>query len=68
LRNAFKKAKNIRKYDSYVKVYVIGAPRYRIEVSANSYKEAEKLLEKAVNTALSTVKASGEEGEFTRIS
>jgi translation initiation factor 2 subunit 1 len=68
LRNAFKKAKNLRKNDADVKVYVIGAPRYRIEVSANSYKEAEKRLNKAVNTALSTVETAGGEGEFTRIS
>jgi translation initiation factor 2 subunit 1 len=68
LRNAFKKAKNLRKNDADVKVYVIGAPRYRIEVSANSYKEAEKRLDMAVNTALSTVKAAGGEGEFKRIS
>jgi len=68
LRNALKKAKSVRKSVSAdVKIYVTGAPKYRIEVTANSYKEAEKLLEKAVNTALKTVEASEGEGQFTRL-
>ena len=67
LRDAFKKAKKVRKPENTdVKMYVTGAPKYRVEVSAKNYKEAEKLLEKVVNTALSTVKASGGEGKFTR--
>jgi translation initiation factor 2 subunit 1 len=67
LRAGFKKAKNIEKSENAdVNIYVIGAPRYRIEVLASNYKEAEKLLEKAVNVALETVEASGGEGEFTR--
>jgi translation initiation factor 2 subunit 1 len=69
LRASLKKAKDIEKSENAdVDIYVIGAPRYRIEVLASNYKEAEKLLEKAVKVALETVEASSGEGEFTRIS
>lgn len=69
LIDAFKKAKSIRKPDnSDVRIYVVGAPKYRIEISANNYKEAEKLLEKAVNAALETVEGAGGEGKFSRSS
>jgi len=67
LRDAFRKAKTVRKPENAdVKIYVTGTPKYRVEVSAENYKEAEKLLEKVVNTALVTVKASGGAGKFTR--
>jgi len=68
LRDAFTKAKKVRKPENAdVKIYVTGAPKYRVEVSAKNYKEAEKLLEKVVNTTLATVKASGGVGKFTRV-
>jgi len=67
LIDAFKKARNIRKPDnSDVRIFVIGAPKYRVEVLADNYKEAEKLLERAVSVALETIKETGGEGKFTR--
>lgn len=67
LRDAFHKAKTVRKPENAdVEIYVTGTPKYRVEVSAKNYKEAEKLLEKVVNTTLATVKASGGAGKFTR--
>lgn len=51
-----------KKKGSSVTAYSIGAPRYRIEVLADDYEEAESLLEKAVNEALSTIRSLGGEG------
>ncbi|HID16820.1 TPA: translation initiation factor IF-2 subunit alpha [Candidatus Bathyarchaeota archaeon] len=45
-----------------ITAYSIGAPRYRVEVLANDYEEAESLLEKAVNEALLTIRSLGGEG------
>jgi translation initiation factor 2 subunit 1 len=56
-------AEKVRKRKSAsVIAYAIGAPKYRIEVLANNYEEAENLLEKAVNEALTTIKSLGGEG------
>jgi translation initiation factor 2 subunit 1 len=69
LRNAFNKAKKVRRPENTdVKVYVTGAPKYRVEVSAKNYKEAESLLDKIVTTVFDTVKAAGGDGKFTRAS
>lgn len=45
-------------------VYVEGAPRYRIQVSGKDYKQAEQLLEKAIEASLKTIKESGGEGQI----
>jgi translation initiation factor 2 subunit 1 len=67
LKNAFKKAENVEKTENAdIHIYVLGSPRYSIEVSANSYKEAETLLEHAVEAAIETVEASDGVGVFTR--
>jgi translation initiation factor 2 subunit 1 len=69
LKNAVKKAKKVRRPENAdVKIYVTGAPKYRVEVSAKNYKEAERLLEKVVNTTFETVKAAGGDAKFTRVS
>ena len=49
-----------------VNIHVIAPPRYRIEVSARDYKEAEALLKRAVDTSLSFIKDAGGEGSFSR--
>jgi translation initiation factor 2 subunit 1 len=64
LRTAFKKAKKV---DPNINIYVTGAPKYRIEVSATNYKTAERLLDKAVQVALKSVNDAGGEGTFTRL-
>ncbi|MFX0093673.1 MAG: translation initiation factor IF-2 subunit alpha [Candidatus Hodarchaeota archaeon] len=67
LRSAFKKAKNIRKPEnSTINIYVTGTPKYRIEVFANTYKEAEKVLERAANVAIESVQVAGGKGNFIR--
>jgi translation initiation factor 2 subunit 1 len=49
-----------------VRVYVVAPPRYRIEVSAEDYKEAERILEKATETAIKHVAKAGGQGVFKR--
>jgi translation initiation factor 2 subunit 1 len=49
-----------------VKVYLISPPKYRIVVSAEDYKTAENVLEKATKSALKTIEKSGGTGSFKR--
>lgn len=49
-----------------VKCFYIGAPRYRIRVSAPNYKDAEKVLSDAANTAVEIIKRTGGYGKFHR--
>lgn len=49
-----------------VRVYVVAPPKYRIEVSAEDYKEAEKILEKATETAVRHIEKVGGQGVFKR--
>jgi translation initiation factor 2 subunit 1 len=47
-------------------IQYLGAPRYRIQVSALDYKAAEDDLKAAVDRALDSIKASGGKGDFVR--
>ncbi|MBA5942104.1 MAG: translation initiation factor IF-2 subunit alpha [Methanophagales archaeon] len=49
-----------------VECFYIGAPRYKIRVSAPNYKEAEKVLSDAANTAIEIIKRTGGYGKFHR--
>ncbi len=49
-----------------VEFYYVGSPRYRIEVTAPSYKTAENAMQKAVEGAIAAVKKAGGRGEFHR--
>jgi translation initiation factor 2 subunit 1 len=67
LREAFSKALGVRKpRNAQVNIYVIGPPRYRIEVVAENFKQAERILDGAVEAAIETVSSQGGEGKFTR--
>jgi len=67
LRKAFKKAVSAKKRrNGEVKIYVLGAPRYRVEVTSRDYKTAEKIMADVVEAAISYVKSSGGEGSFER--
>jgi translation initiation factor 2 subunit 1 len=49
-----------------VKVYLVSPPKYRIVVSAEDYKSAESILEKASKSALKIIEKSGGTGSFKR--
>jgi translation initiation factor 2 alpha subunit (eIF-2alpha) len=55
-------AEKIRKKGASIIAYAIGAPKYKIEVLANDYGEAEALLKKAIDEALTTIRNFGGEG------
>ncbi len=46
--------------------YYVGSPRYRVEVTAESYKTAENAMQRAAEMAIATVKKAGGKGEFHR--
>jgi translation initiation factor 2 subunit 1 len=49
-----------------IHVYVIAAPKYAIEAEAEDYKEAEKILQQAANTAIESITKAGGTGAFQR--
>ncbi|HKZ93390.1 MAG TPA: translation initiation factor IF-2 subunit alpha [Candidatus Bathyarchaeia archaeon] len=52
--------------DARVRVYAIAAPKYAIEVWAVDYKEAEKALSTAAETAVETLTKAGGSGAFQK--
>ncbi len=52
--------------DVDVEVQYVGAPRYRVRVTAPDYKIAEDELEKAADRAIATIEASEGTGSFLR--
>jgi translation initiation factor 2 subunit 1 len=67
IRDTLIAAKNLKMpRDADVGIYVVGAPRYRVEVSAKDYKEAEKLLQRIFETAIQSLEKSGGQGSFKR--
>ncbi len=58
IREILLKAKGIKKPSrAKIRAYTIGAPKYRIEVIAGSYSQAERLLDKAVAEATVAIKS-----------
>lgn len=49
-----------------VELVYIGAPKYRIKVTAPNYKTAEKAIEKASKNAIGVMERAGSLGKFTR--
>ena len=63
IRTALSNAKKVKKpKTATVRIYAIGAPRYRIEVTTREYSEAEALLGSAIEEATRTLKDLGGEG------
>jgi len=52
--------------EARIQVYVISPPRYGIEVLAENYKDAEKILQKASETIISSIEKAGGQGSFKR--
>ena len=66
LREALLSAQEAQPKNAKIEVYVVAPPKYRIVVSAQDYKEAEKILDKATNTVVKNIAEAGGQGTFTR--
>jgi translation initiation factor 2 subunit 1 len=63
IRTALVNAKKAKKpRGTTIRIYAIGAPRYRIEATTREYSEAEAALNSAVEEATTTLKGFGGEG------
>ncbi|WP_214020600.1 translation initiation factor IF-2 subunit alpha [Methanoculleus sp.] len=61
LRSAQPKVDNVD-----IDLIYVGAPKYRIKVTAPDYKEAEKAIEKAASAAVGVIERAGGSGKFIR--
>lgn len=61
LRSAQPKIEGVK-----IDLHYIGAPEYRVKVTAFDYKTAEKAIEKVANAAIGVVERAGGSGEFVR--
>jgi translation initiation factor 2 subunit 1 len=52
--------------DVEIELTYLGAPAYRIKVTAPDYKKAEKAIEKAAASAIGVVERAGGEGKFVK--
>ena len=67
IRNALKKAGAEQKGSGVdVELLYLGAPIYRIKVTAPDYKKAEKAIEKAAGAAIAVVEKAGGEGRLVK--
>ncbi len=67
IREALLSAQKVEKSSgTKVRVYVVAPPKYRIEVLAEDYKKAERVLEKATETAIKNITKAGGTGTFRR--
>jgi translation initiation factor 2 subunit 1 len=64
IRDALVRAEEVGK--ECLVIQYLGAPRYRLLVSALDYKAAEDVLKAAVDSALEKIRSSGGEGDFVR--
>lgn len=63
IRTALSNAVKVKKpKGATIRIYAVGAPKYRIEATTREYSEAEALLNSAVEEATSTLKGFGGEG------
>jgi translation initiation factor 2 subunit 1 len=67
IRDALLKALKVDKPEgAKIQVYAVAAPKYAIEVEAEDYKEAERILQEVSETALKTITKAGGTGSFQR--
>ena len=66
IRNALKKAEAAtkNKKDVEAEVYLIGAPKYRLDIMAKDYQKANKIIETAANAAKNILIEVGGEASF----
>ena len=67
IKDSFLNSKKTEKTkDSDVRFYVIAAPKYSVDVSAENYKRAEEVLQKVSQSVVSTIVKAGGQGTFRR--
>jgi len=66
IKEAFNKAKSDKVKDANVKLYVIAAPKYSLEVQAENYKRAEDVLQKTAQNVVTIITKAGGQGNFRR--
>lgn len=66
IKKALKQARRVKDKDAAIEITYIGAPRYRIHVTAPDYKHAESALKKVAQTAVKYIEQHGGEGTFLR--
>ncbi|MGC9515333.1 translation initiation factor IF-2 subunit alpha [Methanocrinis sp.] len=66
IKKALKKAARTKEDEVTLDVRYVGAPRYRIHVTAPDYKLAEGELRKAAQAAIKSIEKEGGEGTFHR--
>lgn len=67
IKDSFINAKKTEKpKDADVRFYVIAAPKYSVEVSAENYKRAEEVLQKISQSVVSNIVKAGGHGTFRR--
>ena len=63
IRTALLNAKKIRKpRGTDIRIYTVGSPRYRVEITAKDYSDGERTLNEVIGEALATIKNLGGEG------
>jgi translation initiation factor 2 subunit 1 len=67
IKKALQKARNTTApKTAKIHVYTIAAPKYRLKVEAEDYKQAETILQKASEAAIEIITKTGGEGSFKR--
>jgi translation initiation factor 2 subunit 1 len=67
IKDSFLNAKKTEKTkDTGVRFYVVAAPKYSVEVSADNYKRAEEVLQKVSQSAITNIVKAGGQGTFRR--
>ena len=66
IKEAFNKAKSEKLKDATVRFYVIAAPKYSVEASAENYKRAEDVLQRVAQNVVSNITKAGGQGTFRR--
>lgn len=66
IKDAFSKARAEKIKDAKTTFYVIAAPKYNIEVQAETYKRAEEVMQKTANNIIVNIAKVGGQGSFRR--
>ena len=66
IRKALEKASASKSSGAEIELLYLGAPTYRIKVTAPDYKAAEKAIEKSANAAIAVLEKSGGEGKLVK--